>query len=94
MDAAAAAADLDEESDDGEWEDEPNAFLELGGGLTKEQLMAYAAEDEPGSGRQWDNETQAFLLDFFNRAAQSPGFKDEWDALTTEEQARLQESAR
>jgi hypothetical protein len=65
---SAAAADLAEEGeDDGDWEDEPNAFLDLGSGLSKEQLMAYAADDGPGIGRQKDDETQAFLVDFFKR---------------------------
>jgi hypothetical protein len=67
--------------------------LDLGGGLSKEQLMAYAAEDGPGSGRQRDDETQGFLVDFFKRAAATPGFKEEWDALNSEEQGRLQEAA-
>jgi hypothetical protein len=92
---AAAAAELEEEGDDNdEWEDEPNAILNLAGGLSKEQLMALANEDGPDSGRQWDDETQAFLVDFFKRAATSPGFKEEWDALKTEEQTKLQECAR
>jgi hypothetical protein len=91
---AAAAADLAEEgSNDDEWEDEANPFVDLAGGLSKEQLMAYAAEDGPGSGRQRDDETQGFLVDFFKRASQSEGFKDEWMCLSTDEQARLQESA-
>lgn len=91
---AAAAADLDEDSDNDEWEDEPNAFLNLSGGLSKEQLMALAEEDGPESRRQWDDDTQAFLIDFFQRAAKSPGFQAEWDALKSDEQAKLQECAR
>lgn len=91
---SSAAADLAEEgSNDDDWEDEPNPFVDLAGGLSKEQLMAYVADDGPGSGRQRDDETQAFLVDFFSRAAHTPGFKEEWDALSSEEQARLQESA-
>jgi hypothetical protein len=93
MDAAAAQELADEGSDGDDWEDEPNPLLDLGGGLTKEQLMAYAAEDGPGTSRQRDDETQAFLVDFFNRAAQTPGFQDEWNALTAEERSRVQESA-
>ncbi|KAF1964897.1 ARM repeat-containing protein [Bimuria novae-zelandiae CBS 107.79] len=91
----AAAADLAEEgsNDDDDWEDEPNPFLDLGAGFTKEQLMAYAADDAPGMGRQKDDETQAFLVDFFKRAATTQGFAEEFAALTEEEQRRLQESA-
>lgn len=87
-------ADLaDEGSNDDDWEDEPNPFVDLGSGFSKEQLMAYAAEDGPGTGRQKDDETQAFLVDFFKRAATTPGFADEFQALTHEERVRLQESA-
>ncbi|KAF2691185.1 ARM repeat-containing protein [Lentithecium fluviatile CBS 122367] len=91
---AAAAADLAEEGEnDDDWEDEPNAFLDLGTGLSKEQLMAYAADDVPGTGRQKDDETQAFLVDFFKRAATTQEFREEFQALTEEERRRLQESA-
>lgn len=90
---AVAAAELAEEGSDEDWEDEANPFLDLGSGLSKSQLMAYAADDGPDSGRQRDDETQGFLVDFFKRAAASVGFKEEWDALTEEERVRLQESA-
>ncbi|KAL5118322.1 hypothetical protein ACEQ8H_003832 [Pleosporales sp. CAS-2024a] len=91
---ASAAAELaeDEGSDDGDWEDEPNPFVDLGSGFSKEQLMAFAAE-EPGSGRQRDDETQSFLVDFFKKAATMPGFNDEFQALSPVEQQRLMESA-
>lgn len=89
-----AAADLAEEgSNDGDWEDEPNPFVDLGSGFSKEQLMAFAAEDGPGMGRQKDDETQAFLVDFFTRAATTQGFAEEFATLTEDEQRRLQESA-
>ncbi|KAF1996866.1 ARM repeat-containing protein [Amniculicola lignicola CBS 123094] len=89
---AAAAAELDEEgSDDGDWEDEPTPFMGLGSGLSKEQLMAFAADDRPGSGRQRDDETQTFLVDFFHRASTTQGFDEEFAALTEEEQGRLRE---
>ncbi|KAH4049607.1 hypothetical protein HBI81_042150 [Parastagonospora nodorum] len=91
---AAAAAELaeDEGSDDGDWEDEPNPFVDLGSGFSKEQLMAFAAE-EPGSGRQRDDETQGFLVEFFKRAAGTQGFAEEFEALSEEEKQRLRESA-
>ncbi|KAL6706455.1 hypothetical protein ACN47E_005394 [Coniothyrium glycines] len=89
---ASAAADLaDEGSDDGDWEDEPNPFVDLGSGFSKEQLMAFAAE-EPGSGRQRDDETQGFLVDFFKRAATTPGFPEEFNGMTEEERQRLRDS--
>lgn len=93
LDAQAAAELAEEGSNDDDWEDEPNPFLELSGGLSKEQLMAFGAEDGPGTGRQRDDETQAFLVDFFKRASGLPGFTEEWEALSTDEQARLRESA-
>jgi hypothetical protein len=89
-----SVADLaDEGSNDDDWEDEPNPFVDLGSGFSKEQLMAYAAEDGPGTGRQKDDETQAFLVDFFKRAAGTQGFAEEFQALNEEERVRLQESA-
>jgi len=92
LDAAAAAELAEEGSSDGEWEDEVNPFVDLGSGYSREQLMAFAAE-EPGGGRQRDDETQSFLVDFFKRAATTPGFQEEFGALTTEEQQRLRDSA-
>lgn len=93
LDANAAAELADEGSDDGSWEDEPNPFVDLGSGFTKEQLMAYAADDGPSTGRQRDDETQEFLVDFFKRAATTPGFAEEFGQLTAEEQQRLRDSA-
>lgn len=93
LDAAAAAELAEEGSNDDDWEDEVNPFLDLGSGFTKEQLMAYAADDGPGMGRQKDDETQAFLVDFFGRAAATKEFPAEFQALTDEERQRLQESA-
>ncbi|KAF2189574.1 ARM repeat-containing protein [Zopfia rhizophila CBS 207.26] len=90
LDAAAAAELAEEESDDGDWEDEPNPFQDLSSGMTKEQLMAFAAEDAPMS-RTRDDETQAFLVEFFKRAAGTEGFAGEFEALTEEERQRLRE---
>jgi hypothetical protein len=66
--------------------------VDLGSGFSKEQLMAFANE-EPGSGRQRDDETQGFLVDFFKRAATTEGFMDEFNLLNDEEKQRLQDSA-
>lgn len=92
---ASAAAELAEEggSDDGDWEDEPNPFVDLGSGFSKEQLMAFAAEEPGSAGRQRDDETQGFLVEFFKRAAGTPGFVEEFDALSEEEKQRLRDSA-
>ena len=87
---AAAAADLDDdEEDDGDWEDDPDDFLDLGSGLTKSQLMSYGAEDSTEFTRGRDDETQAYLLNFFRQAAQKPGFADVFSSLTSEEQEKL-----
>ncbi|PVI08592.1 ARM repeat-containing protein [Periconia macrospinosa] len=93
LDAAAAAELAEEHPDDEDWEDEPNPFLDLGSKLTKEQLMAYAADDAPGGGRQKDDETQAFIMDFFKRAHTTPEFAAEFEALTEDERIRLRENA-
>ena len=87
---AAAAADLeDDDEDDGEWEDDPNDFLDLGSGMTKSQLMSLGADDSSAFTRGRDDETQAYLLDFFRQAAQKPGFTDVFNSLTQEEQDKL-----
>lgn len=85
---AAAAAELDDgEDEDGEWEDDD--FLDLASGMTKSQLMALGNEDGPEPSRSRNDETQAYLLDFFRRAAQSPGFNEVFNALTPSEQEKL-----
>jgi hypothetical protein len=92
LDAQAAAELAEEDSGDDDWEDEVNPFVDLGSGFSREQLMAFAAE-EPGGGRQRDDETQGFLVDFFKRAATTQGFAEEFGQLTEEEQQRLRDSA-
>lgn len=92
MDAAAAGmdgtADDDDEEDD-EWEDDPNEFLDLGTGMSKAELMAYAEDDSPSAARGRDDETQAYLLNFFRQAAQKPGFDEVFNFLTPDEQDKL-----
>lgn len=82
--------DADEEDED--WEDEPNAFLDLGLGATKEQLMAYGeggdAKDAFGD-RGRDDETQAYLLVWFREQAGKAGFGDVFAALSVGEQEKL-----
>ncbi|KAF9640212.1 putative importin beta-5 protein [Lasiodiplodia theobromae] len=85
---AAGANDLpDDVSDDDDWEDDDNE-LDLGAGVTKAELMAYGADDGFG-GRQRDDETQAYLTNFFHEAAQKPGFNEMFAALTPQEQEKL-----
>lgn len=94
--AAAAAAtsgladeDEDNEDDDG-WEDDPGDTLDLSLGSTKADLMGWAE----GS-RQRDDETQAYLADFFIRAAREniAGFQNWFGMLTEEEKQKLHELA-
>lgn len=88
---AAAAADLEDgDGDDGEWEDDPNDFLDLGAGMTKSQLMSLGAEDtESNYARQRDDETQRYLLEFFRKEAQKSDFGGVFNALNQEEQEKL-----
>lgn len=95
IDAAQAAALEDAASDDGDddWEDEPGQILDLGLGMTKQQLMSFGEEggSETTFGvRRRDDETQAFLADFFRRVSQRPGFQEVFAALTADERAKLQ----
>jgi hypothetical protein len=92
--AAAASEFADADSDDGDdgWEDEPGDTLDLSLGGTKADLMSYIE----GSGiRQRDDETQAYLTEFFMRAAQDniAGFQEWYNMLTEEEKGKLNELA-
>lgn len=94
--AAAAAnefADEDEDEDNEGWEDEPGDTLDLSLGSTKAELMGWI-EGSSGS-RQRDDETQAYLSDFFIRAAREnvAGFQDWFGMLTEDEKLKLQQLA-
>ncbi|RDI78933.1 hypothetical protein Vi05172_g11033 [Venturia inaequalis] len=79
---------LEEEvSDDGDWEDDPDVY-DLGLGTTKQELMAFA-EETPYSQRHRDDETQAYLIQFFHAAGTRPSFTADFNALTPEEQEKL-----
>jgi len=87
--ALASAAEFadDDEEDEGSWEDVPS-ILDLGLGSTKEQLMAYG---EGGFTRQRDDETQAYLSEFFLRAGREDlaGFNGWYEVLSDEEKVKL-----
>jgi len=92
--AAAAAAQVTELADDPDsdedWEDEGNVFQDLGTSLSKEQLMAFAEEGPAAyAQRMRDDDTQAFLVEWFKHAAQSPGFAAEFEALNEDEKGKL-----
>lgn len=86
--AAAAAEygedDDDEGNDDDGWED----VLDLGLASTRKELMAYG---EGSYTRQPDDETQAYLTDFFVRAAEEDlaSFGQYYSMLTVEETNKL-----
>ncbi|KAF2089211.1 ARM repeat-containing protein [Saccharata proteae CBS 121410] len=89
MENAAAAAELaDDDDEDEEWEDDPTE-LDLGLGSTKAELMAYGDESSVFGGRQRDDETQAYLIQFFRESVQKPGFQEAFNAMTPQEQEKL-----
>jgi importin-9 len=51
------------------------------------ELMSYAGEDGPQ--RQRDDETQAYLMQFFREVAAKPGFVELFEALTPDEKDKL-----
>lgn len=89
IDAAAAAEIAEEGSDDGDWEDEPSSILDLGTGMAKEQLMAFGQDGSTSGIRLRDDETQAYLIQWFRDAATKQGFAEEFGALTPDEQEKL-----
>jgi len=91
--AAAAAEFADEEADDDGWEDVPNV-LDLGLGTTKADLMAFG-EGQGSFMRQRDDETQAYLSEFFIKATNEniAGFNELYVALSDEEKLKLNELA-
>jgi importin-9 len=90
--AAAAAAEAleDEGEDDGDWEDEPSGTLDLTSPAMRENLMAYG-EGEGFSSRQGDDETQAYLVNFFGEVSrdQNLRFQEVFATLTPAEQTKL-----
>lgn len=51
-------------------------------------LMSYA-EDTGAAARQPDDETQAYLVQFFRDAATKPGFDNLFNALSPDQQEKL-----
>lgn len=89
--AVAANAELDSDDDDDGWEDD-NDTLDLSLGSTKAELMSFA---EVGGQRQRDDETQAYLTDFFIRCGREnvANFQNWYNMLTDDEKAKLNELA-
>lgn len=83
----------EEGDEDDEWEDMPGGgTLDLNLGVTKQELMAFGEGGTEGvfGLRKRDDETQAFLSDFFRHAATKPDFQQMYAALTPSEQHKLQ----
>lgn len=93
--AASAAIALaqfdDEENDDEGWEDEDDT-LDLSLGTTKADLMSFM---ESGGQRQKDDETQAYLTEFFIRCGRenTANFQQWYNMLSEEERTKLNEVA-
>jgi importin-9 len=91
--AAAAALDSEGSEDGDEWEDvgvNSSGTLDLGLGMTKQELMAYEDEGSATNSRQRDDETSEFLMGWFRDQAEKPAFGEMFAALNTEEQEKLQ----
>ncbi|KAM5347947.1 hypothetical protein ACJ41O_007771 [Fusarium nematophilum] len=88
--AVASASYDDDENDDEGWEDEDDT-LDLSLGTTKADLMSFIE----GGQRQRDDETQAYLTDFFIRCGREniANFQDWYNMLTEEEKGKLNELA-
>ncbi|CAK7263999.1 hypothetical protein SEPCBS119000_000776 [Sporothrix epigloea] len=87
------AGDEDNSDDDSGWEDDNGDLLDLSLGATKNDLFSYL--DGGSNWRLRDDETQAYLTEFFLRAARenTSGFKGWYDQLTPAEQQKLNELA-
>ncbi|KAH9883617.1 armadillo-type protein [Xylariomycetidae sp. FL2044] len=85
--AAAAAQFADDDNDDDGWEDDPDA-IDLNLGSTKNDLMGFL---EASNMRHRDDETQAYLIEFFVTSARDnvAGFGEWYGQLTEEEKGKL-----
>ena len=96
--AAAAAAALDSEgSDDGDdWEDVGSPALDLGLGMTKQDLMGFGGSGHmEGSHnlRARDDETTEYLVQFFKEIGEKPEFvKVFQESFTEDERGKLREA--
>lgn len=89
--AAMASAAAEYESDDGDdtWEDEPDLLHDLG--ISRSEMLAFGEE----GGRMKDDETQAYLTEFFVGAARdnTASFQEWYGMFTEEERHKLEELA-
>ncbi|KAI2618750.1 ARM repeat-containing protein [Hypoxylon sp. NC1633] len=85
---AAAAAEFADEDDDDGWEDDPADTIDLSLGGVKNDLMSFL---EASNMRHRDDETQAYLTEFFLAAARDniADFGEWFNRLTEDEKAKL-----
>lgn len=90
--AAAAAEYGDDEDDEGNDDDGWEDVLDLGLASTRKELMAYG---EGSYSRQPDDETQAYLANFFVRCSEQNlgSYQQLHPLLTDEERGKLRELA-
>ncbi|MBE3048292.1 hypothetical protein IMZ48_38470 [Candidatus Bathyarchaeota archaeon] len=86
---ASAAADYDSDDGDNTWEDEPDLLHDLG--FSRSEMQALGEE----GGRLQDDETQAYLTEFFVGAARdnTANFQEWYGMFSEEERAKLEELA-
>lgn len=91
--AAAMAEFADEEGEHDDWEDVPST-LDLGLGSTRAELMAFG-DGSASFIRLKDDETQAYLSEFFVKAGTEnvAGFNELYAALSEAEKQKLNELA-
>jgi hypothetical protein len=94
--SAMATAQFDNaDSDDGDdaWENDEDDTLDLALGSTKADLMAWG---ENMSSRQRDDETQAYLVEFFVRVGRDnvADFNAYFELLTEDEKSKLRQLAK
>ena len=75
-------------SDDDDWEDEP-AILDLATSGTRQELMGFMDEMNQWNVHQSDDETQQYLIHFFNEVSNEPYFQEMYHALNESEREKL-----
>ena len=75
-------------SDEDEWEDEP-AILDLATSGTRQDLMGFMDEMNQWNVHQSDDETQQYLIHFFNEVANESYFQEMYHALNESEKEKL-----
>ncbi|RDA94750.1 hypothetical protein CP533_6734 [Ophiocordyceps camponoti-saundersi (nom. inval.)] len=96
--AVAAHADGEAEADEDGWEDDDDDLVDLSIAALKPELMLFGEGGGGGASsgrRQRDDETQAYLTDFFMRCGREnvANFQEWYGMLTEDEKAKLNQLA-